>query len=902
MFFFNTSKKYQAQLLFIKDSTFEVLPENKTHTVDGNDVAYRNINCIHFARFDVTTKAYIHNVYVVGFSGYMFVCESYLQEIDFFNFKGGWVGGFISFNREYDAENPNASPFGNFGKGSSNILTFNQCGIDLGIDANNDIQDIVSLSRMIMATFQSCVFQGNGRGANKNLYYLSFWENQQTPHITAIDCWNEFVGTGTNIGCIVFDSRSILCEVRGGRFAASYVFNYPNNTLITDSLPSISGVVINNDSMPTIWIKGKYNTYTTIGQFIDVFKDKATLKIELSCENVNSDRSRSIIYNPYKHNSQINAIAKEHSESCEFVSVNGIKVLRQQPHTTQDISDTSKIYLLSKTTDVLFKPQSDWTSPIYHLVYRVYPIVPVTQSNIELFNGSNDYGDGIYPSNLIFNGAKGSLFTLEDTSTDPNDYPWKEVITNVTSYYNTVRNTHGLWGIDIAVCEILADNCSINRSINPNKTDPKILDVPDKFDNSISSIENFTPSSGELIGICVFDVNLGKMVTWNGTEWVDANSRKPYKDNGIYADRPTFTSGTNKGATYFATDLNLGNGLLIVWNGNEWRKTNGDALDTYYTVTDSTNSGISIDNTTSVLLGDSFEANVVSSLGLEIGEITVTMGGVNQPNAFDAATQKISIASVIGDIEVSGGNEILRILKFTAKEANSSVKLKFNGENAPTVNVETSIDGSTWSTYTIGDVITLDAIDDYVMFRGNNLDGSGKCKFTTWASGIDESHHNFQFEMSGNIEASGDITSLCNQKGGDVALTQYVFMGLFNGCTSLTKAPNLPSTTLNSQCYGSMFMGCTGLTVAPLLPALIVPASGYNTMFYNCSNLAEIRTYMTDISANYALNAWVYGVAASGNFYCDSSLVITANDTSGIPSGWPRYNLDDTIWRDPNAE
>jgi len=50
---------------------------------------------------------------------------------------------------------------------------------------------------------------------------------------------------------------------------------------------------------------------------------------------------------------------------------------------------------------------------------------------------------------------------------------------------------------------------------------------------------------------------------------------------------------------------------------------------------------------------------------------------------------------------------------------------------------------------------------------------------------------------------------------------------MFYGCTGLTTAPELPATTLASNCYSSMFNGCTGLTTAPELPATTLPDSCY---------------------------------------------------------------------------
>ena len=37
---------------------------------------------------------------------------------------------------------------------------------------------------------------------------------------------------------------------------------------------------------------------------------------------------------------------------------------------------------------------------------------------------------------------------------------------------------------------------------------------------------------------------------------------------------------------------------------------------------------------------------------------------------------------------------------------------------------------------------------------------------------------------------------------------------MFYGCTSLTKAPALPATTMAQSCYASMFYGCTSLKLS----------------------------------------------------------------------------------------
>ena len=118
-------------------------------------------------------------------------------------------------------------------------------------------------------------------------------------------------------------------------------------------------------------------------------------------------------------------------------------------------------------------------------------------------------------------------------------------------------------------------------------------------------------------------------------------------------------------------------------------------------------------------------------------------------------------------------------------------------------------------------------------------------------------------------------------------LVENCYGEMFVDCTSLTTAPTLPATTLASGCYYNMFNGCTSLTTAPELLATTLDEHCYQNMFYNCTSLNYIKCLATDISADYATNDWVNGVAATGTFVKYPSMNDwSLNDSSGIPSGW----------------
>ena len=100
------------------------------------------------------------------------------------------------------------------------------------------------------------------------------------------------------------------------------------------------------------------------------------------------------------------------------------------------------------------------------------------------------------------------------------------------------------------------------------------------------------------------------------------------------------------------------------------------------------------------------------------------------------------------------------------------------------------------------------------------------------------------FTVSKDFNVEGNIMSLLYgddfEEQIDLSGKNFVFLKLFNNCTTLQNAENLilPATTLTFLCYSSMFYNCTSLTEAPsILPATTLASQCYFSMFSNCSNL-----------------------------------------------------------------
>ena len=167
-------------------------------------------------------------------------------------------------------------------------------------------------------------------------------------------------------------------------------------------------------------------------------------------------------------------------------------------------------------------------------------------------------------------------------------------------------------------------------------------------------------------------------------------------------------------------------------------------------------------------------------------------------------------------------------LTFTAEEDGSSFGIAYNYLSP---DVQYSLNGGeTWTELAVGDTILLAKKGDKALLRGYNEGGLG-------SNGKDNAH----FIMTGAIAASGSVMSLIDGIGLSLKIPkESCFWYLFENCTSLTQAPEVPATTLSEWCYYGMFSGCTSLTQAPELPATTLADWCYRAMFEGCTGLIQV--------------------------------------------------------------
>ncbi len=128
-------------------------------------------------------------------------------------------------------------------------------------------------------------------------------------------------------------------------------------------------------------------------------------------------------------------------------------------------------------------------------------------------------------------------------------------------------------------------------------------------------------------------------------------------------------------------------------------------------------------------------------------------------------------------------------------------------------------------------------------------------------------------------------------------LARGCYAGMFKNCTSLLTVSELPAATLALECYSRMFYGCTLITTAPELSAPTLVDYCYNEMFYGCTKLDYVTCYATDTSADNCTSSWLSGVADSGTFNM-AYKAVWDEGVSAVPSGWSRvddyYKIGDT--------
>lgn len=342
----------------------------------------------------------------------------------------------------------------------------------------------------------------------------------------------------------------------------------------------------------------------------------------------------------------------------------------------------------------------------------------------------------------------------------------------------------------------------------------------------------------------------------------------------------------------------LGSGdITITSSGGAYPEVNHGTGDTTFTLTP--NTFHVWDEVTSLTLNFGNETSGVANEYLFQFTSGSTATSLTLPNSIKWANDNVPTigANMIYQMSILHG--LASVLEFNYIDCNKE-PLTFKISSPGTINwtasdttvtktIEYKLNNGEWTSITSNTgssapTITVNS-GDKIQFRGDNTaycgDNPNLCSKFSGSTA--------EFEVEGNIMSlinSTDFSALTTLE------SDYTFAFLFSNCTGLTSAENLilPATPLTIGCYFMMFQGCTSLTTAPELPATTLASGCYNSMFYKCTKLNYIKCLATDISASNCTNNWVRDVVSTGTFIKAADMTGWTTGSSGIPTGWTVQN------------
>ena len=167
-------------------------------------------------------------------------------------------------------------------------------------------------------------------------------------------------------------------------------------------------------------------------------------------------------------------------------------------------------------------------------------------------------------------------------------------------------------------------------------------------------------------------------------------------------------------------------------------------------------------------------------------------------------------------------------------KANGEQKFMMNAANNYTITgLQYSVNNGKWQDVVKGKGVTFGGTHGDLRLRGTNTNGT--------AINVSQNSNITFTNSTVNVACTGDIRTLLNwEKYKTVDTKNAKFCYLFDGCSVLTSAPELPATTLAEDCYHGMFWYCTNLESAPELPATTLMKDCYNLMFGYCEKLSTV--------------------------------------------------------------
>ena len=242
--------------------------------------------------------------------------------------------------------------------------------------------------------------------------------------------------------------------------------------------------------------------------------------------------------------------------------------------------------------------------------------------------------------------------------------------------------------------------------------------------------------------------------------------------------------------------------------------------------------------------------NSATFISLDVAEgasktTTETLTGIPALTAGNSYTYKLKVGknkiSVSGiyvadwtDGTITGGNTEECPTPYITFTAEGKQTFKMTTKGTYQINgLEYSLNGGDWKSVVAGgEGVTFGGANGDLRLRGTKHNGTaddaGNYSTITFT------------DETVNVACTGDIRTLLDWRNYNIVETKNArFCSLFENCSVLTSAPELPATTLATDCYYEMFYGCTSLTSAPKLPATTLATDCYHEMFYGGKSLTS---------------------------------------------------------------
>lgn len=217
---------------------------------------------------------------------------------------------------------------------------------------------------------------------------------------------------------------------------------------------------------------------------------------------------------------------------------------------------------------------------------------------------------------------------------------------------------------------------------------------------------------------------------------------------------------------------------------------------------------------------------------------------------------KVTIGNVTvaewGTDKIDGGKaeEYIPYVTFTAEKAQKFM-MKTNG-NYNISGLEYSVNFGDWTTVEANKEVTFGGTNGDLRLRGTNTDGT--------ASALDKYSTITFTDSNVPVACTGDIRTLLDWDNYTTVNTENaMFINLFENCSVLTSAPELPATSLAYNCYYCMFLGCKNLKSAPKLPAKALANQCYAYMFARCTNLKTAPELPAEVLAHQCYDSMFLG-------------------------------------------